>query len=415
MYICLNYKNMENRDNKLYLKNVSLSGYKSIDDVQIEFSPGLNIIIGKNAAGKTNFLQFLNKSLLLDYSTLNNFNTKLIFQNGKEVTLEASRAIDIQDLFNENKKETNVKSNLYISNKSVRDKKGEETSIKDKLINKNIIFSSSFLCHGIPKEYLLMDTPFTFKADKNGNSNELFNLLNSNTLPYFTKNFVINLILEIMEKVSVSETKDFTNSSIRKTLSKVFKIMEGVKVALKRYSPIEDIRFSDNYNVFITENKESYQVNNLFLEFKINGNWLPFTSLSDGTKRLFYIISEIFEIPDDTNIKESNNGRYYGPTRISRIILIEEPELGIHPHQFHRLLEFLKESSKRMQVIITTHSPQSLDTIDQDELYRIIIAYSTPENGTKLRHLNKEELYKANEYIKDDFLSDYWLYSDLEE
>ena len=99
---------METKQNKLYLKDVSLSGYKSIEDVHIEFEKGLNIIIGKNAAGKTNFLQFLNKSLLLDYKALNNFKTSLKFQNGKEILLETSRTIAVQDLFNENNKEANA-------------------------------------------------------------------------------------------------------------------------------------------------------------------------------------------------------------------------------------------------------------------------------------------------------------------
>ena len=40
----------------LYLKRVQLSGYKSIEEVEIEFQKGFNIIIGKNAAGKTNFV-----------------------------------------------------------------------------------------------------------------------------------------------------------------------------------------------------------------------------------------------------------------------------------------------------------------------------------------------------------------------
>ena len=149
--------------------------------------------------------------------------------------------------------------------------------------------------------------------------------------------------------------------------------------------------------------------------FKIEGNWLPFSNLSDGTKRLFYIISEVFENDENPNIRPTNVDRYAGQTEISRIILIEEPELGIHPHQFHKLMEFLKIESERKQIIVTTHSPQALDSINQNELNRIIIAYSTnSKEGTKLRHLNENELIKANEYIKDDFLSDYWLYSDLE-
>ena len=97
------------------------------------------------------------------------------------------------------------------------------------------------------------------------------------------------------------------------------------------------------------------------------------------------------------------------------IILIEEPELGIHPHQFKKLMDFLIEESRSKQIIITTHSPQSLDSLDENELNRIIIAYSTnSESGTQLRHLDEREISKAHQYIKDDFLSDYWLYSDLE-
>ena len=405
---------MENNQNILYLKDVNLSGYKSIEDVHIEFENGLNIIIGKNAAGKTNFLQFLNKSLLLDYKALNNFKTSLKFQNGKEILLETSRTIAVQDLFNENNKEASVKSKLFIANKLIKEIKGAETTIGEKLTNNKINLFSSFLCHGIPNEYLLADKPISFKVNNTDRiSSELFSLLRTESLSYFTKCTAINIILTILDKTSIKD--DLSISVIRKSLSKVFKTMEGLKIALQRYSPIEDFRFSENFNIFISENKDEFQVNNLFLEFKISGDWLPFSSLSDGTKRLFYIISEIFEIPQDSNVKQTNQRHYYSRDLISRIVLIEEPELGIHPHQFHRLLEFLKECSSKMQIIITTHSPQALDSLDQDEMNRIIIAYSTPENGTKLRHLNESELYKASEYIKDDFLSDYWLYSDLEE
>jgi predicted ATP-dependent endonuclease of OLD family len=53
------------------------------------------------------------------------------------------------------------------------------------------------------------------------------------------------------------------------------------------------------------------------------------------------------------------------------IILVEEPELGIHPHQFHLVMEFLKEVSTRNQVIITTHSPRDLDLVSKSELVTI--------------------------------------------
>jgi len=42
-----------------FLQHVSLKNYKSIKDVEIDFKPGLNIIIGKNSSGKTNFIDIM--------------------------------------------------------------------------------------------------------------------------------------------------------------------------------------------------------------------------------------------------------------------------------------------------------------------------------------------------------------------
>ena len=42
-----------------YLQHVSLKNYITIQDVEIDFKPGLNLIIGKNGSGKTNFLNYL--------------------------------------------------------------------------------------------------------------------------------------------------------------------------------------------------------------------------------------------------------------------------------------------------------------------------------------------------------------------
>ena len=42
-----------------YISHVHLKGYKSIRDMEIDLLPGLNIIIGPNGSGKTNFLEFL--------------------------------------------------------------------------------------------------------------------------------------------------------------------------------------------------------------------------------------------------------------------------------------------------------------------------------------------------------------------
>ena len=130
---------------------------------------------------------------------------------------------------------------------------------------------------------------------------------------------------------------------------------------------------------------------------------------------MFYIISEIYD--DSDFYKFGITFSTYITTekeKLSRIILLEEPELGIHPHQFHKLMNFLKVQSETKQIILTTHSPQALDFLESNELNRIVLAYSENSSNTKLRHLDEKELSKAKLYIENNFLSDYWLHSNLE-
>jgi energy-coupling factor transporter ATP-binding protein EcfA2 len=49
-----------------YISKVHLKGYKSIQDVEIDLLPGLNIMIGPNGSGKTNFLEAINSLLEKD-------------------------------------------------------------------------------------------------------------------------------------------------------------------------------------------------------------------------------------------------------------------------------------------------------------------------------------------------------------
>jgi predicted ATP-dependent endonuclease of OLD family len=394
----------------MFLKGVYLSGYKSIHDVNIDLQKGLNIIIGKNSAGKTNFLKFLSKILSFDYKELNNFSARLLFQNGNEISLETTRNIEIAELFEKTNLNSKIDTILKINNKIIKGKKDNETAINDKLIENNIIFDNTFLCHGVPKDYLIVDKPFQCKIEKKKVSNEVFNVFDNQNNPYFIRSLALDIVLEMFD------FDNFKVNEIKKRFDNLQSNISKLKTTLKKYSPVQDIRFSENYNIFIDEQNESFTLNNIFLEFKVDDNWLPYSNLSDGTKRLFYIISEVYE-EQTTNLRPSNSGKYYTPSqkKINRFVLIEEPELGIHPHQFHKLMEFLKEESEQKQILLTTHSPQALDSLNENEFNRIIIAYSNnSKEGTKLRHLNEVELFKAKEYIKEDFLSDYWLYSDLE-
>jgi predicted ATPase len=66
-------------------------------------------------------------------------------------------------------------------------------------------------------------------------------------------------------------------------------------------------------------------------------------NMSDGTLRAVGLLAAVYQQPDPT------------------LIVIEEPEATIHPGALRAILDLLLDASKRMQVVITTHSPELLD------------------------------------------------------
>ena len=81
-----------------YLKQVRLRDFRSVRDAKADFKPGINIIIGKNGSGKTNFVTLANNLVEL-YSEHNegagcevtiggHFEVKAIFNKSKTVVGE---------------------------------------------------------------------------------------------------------------------------------------------------------------------------------------------------------------------------------------------------------------------------------------------------------------------------------------
>src|ERR1700751_729018 len=54
------------------LRQINVSGFKSLDDFELKFNQGLNVIVGPNGSGKTNiinfieFISFLSRDSLLE-------------------------------------------------------------------------------------------------------------------------------------------------------------------------------------------------------------------------------------------------------------------------------------------------------------------------------------------------------------
>ena len=189
-------------------------------------------------------------------------------------------------------------------------------------------------------------------------------------------------------------------------------ILYRLSYIISKYSEVKEFRFKETFGFNYTPKSNSIYISDLQLEFLVGEDWLLFDQLSDGTKRIIDIITEI-----GVTSNFFVNGRLRGWTDgiKSRIILLEEPELSLHPHLLSNLMDFIREQSKTKQIIITTHSPQVLDMLYKNELDRLIIASYDAEKGTQMRHLSKTEQKKAIAYLETTgFFSDYWRLSDLE-
>lgn len=120
---------------------------------------------------------------------------------------------------------------------------------------------------------------------------------------------------------------------------------------IQRQSAADAQRISDILST-IVPNTRSVEVKkhgqNLSLEFtQVWGEKkrLKFEgfSMSDGTLRAIGLLAAVFQRPAPS------------------LIAIEEPEATIHPGALESILDLLHGASRRMQVVMTTHSPDLLD------------------------------------------------------
>lgn len=399
-----------NQESDVFLQQVRLKNYKSIIDAEIGFKPGLNIIIGNNGSGKTNFLNYLSDILDIEWDIKPELDAEFtLVKNNNSYKFVVNKRRDIEKLPDKSLGEILNKKNKVSFQVFINDDLQSESEVLSegfyKKIDNSLDYTLKFIHHGIPSKQAIVENPVRLIFSSNS--------LDSSDVKSKTK-FIESVIAKLAYPVFFYE-QAFNISKITTIIEQLNVFFNNVKEALNIFTDINNLRISPNLNLYFNKDRNEIDLHNLFFEFFLNNSWMPYSSLSDGSKRLFYIISEVVSISEKDVLTSVHSSKSLNELVISdNIILLEEPELGIHPHQLHKLMLFIKEQSKEKQIILTTHSPQVLNILNADELDRIIICNYDKEKGTQLRHLTEKETHKAKLYMQEDFLSDYWIYSDLE-
>lgn len=113
--------------------------------------------------------------------------------------------------------------------------------------------------------------------------------------------------------------------------------------------------------------------------------------LSDGTLRLLWLFTVLFTVPE--------NG----------LVLIDEPELSLHPQWLQLVVSMLRKTSARTTVMVATQSAELIKWVEPNEL--LIADIDADEGGTKLTWADKHENIDA--WLKDFTLSELWTMGEL--
>ena len=338
---------------KVHIKNI-----KGIKDLELSFKKNnkiLDVIVlaGINGSGKTTILEsikdfFNNKNVNYDEPKKSNVNLNIFFEE-----FEKKKIKEAEKSSNNNKRPLwdffSALQNYEIYIK--RSDKHYHTHIAKKFdIPPKIIY--------VPAENKFEEIQ-TYSTTLS-KEYEFINTINSNVIRDIPSYIATrrNYLATIEEDLTM---KEVTNKVVNE-INGIFSILE-LDVKLKGFS-------KDEKTLPIFENSAGE-------EFDIN-------DLSSGEKQLFLRTLSI-------KMLEPKNS----------IILIDEPELSLHPKWQQKIIEVYKKIGENNQIIVATHSPHILGSVSNENIF---ILYRN-ENG-KIEVKTGDELYSSYGQPVDRVLKD---------
>lgn len=334
------------------LKQIQLKGFKSIRNINLKLKH-LNVLIGANGVGKSNFISFFRFMNKLVQKDLQFFVAQ---QGGADRFLHFGRhvtdAIEIELLFNN--------SNSYVCS-LVPDQTG------------GIIFKH---------EYYQEDS---FKTDLANIGDKESNFKVSNIAAYLS-DWQVYHFHDTSDTAKIKQSGIiYDNERLRPQAENLAAFLYSIQGSFEYNRIVETIqRVAPFFHDFILK-PEKTSSDHIRLRWKHRGTdeYFDANAFSDGTLRFICLTTLLLQ-----------------PV-LPSMILLDEPELGLHPYAMQLLAGMMRSVAHKTQIIT---SSQSVTFANQFEWQDLIIV-EEQNNATQFKLLDEEQI---KTWLDDYRIGDLW-------
>ncbi len=356
------------------LSNITISGYKSISaDSPLTLTLGnVNLLLGANGAGKSNIvsffkmLGFMMSGSLQMYIAQAGTNQKFLHYGSKKTPC-INAAIEFGD---------GEKYDIY------------KFCLTHAVPNRLIINSEEIEWGSVERTGKSYKKPIVSDFNESGlvNSTDMSSrVIRSYLSMCKVYQFSDSSVSSPMRQASTVESAHYLQSEANNLASFLYYIKNNYIDSYQRI--VSYVRtVMPQFGDFYLEPEHGY-ISLKWMDSSANDYVLSADQFSDGSIR-FIALATLLLQPDET---------------IPNVIIIDEPELGLHPYAIDQLAEMVKEASLHSQVILATQSPSLIDGFEISDIS--VIEQDDSTHSTVARRLDEGQF---TEWLKEYSISELW-------
>lgn len=358
----------------MHFKRIEIQNFKSIEKMSLNFSSGVNLLIGDNGVGKTTVLEALALSVQTYFSRMNDITKKGITQ--KDVRFTSSLVGDASQ-HRMYYTPTTIKSTVELGGveySSEISREDETNATRTKYAGKELAAAGRELLNSqteILPVICYFSTSRVVDTQKASTSSVGKNKLNDRRCGYMD---CLNATLD---------RKALTDWAFKMAMAEYKKGMpiaeyEAFKKAVGTFMQ----KMNDRDEIPLVEYTRDFED----ITYTENGKTMLVNYLSAGYQSLLWMLMEISFRIALLNPEMSDYSQAEG------IVLIDEIDMHLHPRWQWKILDALHSSFPKVQFIAATHSPIIISSFRDAKLLSI------GQNGV-------EELSGAYAYSIDDVVA----------